>query len=346
MINTTEYQFEILRDVCNKCHQDVQKKSKPTFSSLAGFDFGVPIPECLKNMTLAEEALIARIQTVIKLTKLKANRYCYTIDGPISFIDRTNSTLEVANVLPRLPSDIDWIVLRNNWIARTSSSIKIKDLKCRRHVIQAALNWLIENSPAYEDVSLSIENLQHIPIDGYIEPHAWDTDDAIREVLQDLGPAPDQGPQLGDISSDGATDEQSMDHQHQSIDVGAADFATEFQGIIQESPQELAVAQEIREQFLRLRQQLSQPESQPEPGQTEALHTPIIVRAPPSQNTYISWRHCPFFFSKAFPTVFMPCKVLVDGVEVKDSPSDFTRRLTREKSIKYFEWAQHLHVKG
>lgn len=98
LIQQNAYQFEILRDVCNKCHQDVQKKSKPTFSSLAGFDFGVPIPECLKNMTLAEEALIARIQTVIKLTKLKANRYCYTIDGPISFIDRTNSTLEVANV--------------------------------------------------------------------------------------------------------------------------------------------------------------------------------------------------------------------------------------------------------
>ena len=54
---------------------------------------------------------------------------------------------------------------------------------------------------------------------------------------------------------------------------------------------------------------------------------------------FINYKDVPLFFTMAFPTLFMPSKILINGNEIKDSPSDYNRLKSRAKLITFGEWA-------
>ena len=58
-----------------------------------------------KKLTFAEEALISRIQLVMAARKLKQGMR--RVKGHIVFVDRTSTIDEVADILPRLSSEIE-----------------------------------------------------------------------------------------------------------------------------------------------------------------------------------------------------------------------------------------------
>ena len=49
-----------------------------------------------------------------------------------------------------------------------------------------------------------------------------------------------------------------------------------------------------------------------------------------------------YFLTKAFPFLFMPATVMIDGKEVIDVPTDFNCKLHREKPISWAQYAAHM----
>ena len=62
-----------IKNLCETCLSDIETSGIPRFSKKGGFDFGCDVPDCLKDLTFAEDALIARISIIINLGSLKRN---------------------------------------------------------------------------------------------------------------------------------------------------------------------------------------------------------------------------------------------------------------------------------
>ena len=96
--------------VCRHCFSDLEGSSKqPSFSEPAGFHHGVAVPDELKGLSFAEEALIARIQPAMAATTIKGGQR--SLRGHVTFFDRTNELMELAELLPRLQSAIPVVEL-------------------------------------------------------------------------------------------------------------------------------------------------------------------------------------------------------------------------------------------
>ena len=66
-----------------------------------------------------------------------------------------------ANSLPRLPSEFDVIVVRNEGAINTHS-----DFRVRRGVVRLALQWLLANNRYYLNVRINLDALALLPEDG------------------------------------------------------------------------------------------------------------------------------------------------------------------------------------
>lgn len=132
------------------------RPKQPKFSQPAGFSLGVPVPDVLKNLTFAEEALISRIQVAAAAKKLKFGDRA--LSGHISFFDRTANVTEVANVLPNLPANIQ-ILEFTKQVGRAANHT-FRDFRVRRHIVQAvgssramaAHNLALSNPLSAEDL--------------------------------------------------------------------------------------------------------------------------------------------------------------------------------------------------
>ena len=166
-------------NTCVRCAKD--KKGIKMFSKENFMDPGV-LPDELKGLSVVEEQLICQIAPSMSIHLLKhggigASGHC------IAFPQEIN---EPAQILPRLPSDINIICVRKTGRNETS-----KDFKIRRCVVQRALEWLQTNNHAYQDILISKERLSNLPEDGELQDIQiveYDED----HHLQDKGPAEDQ----------------------------------------------------------------------------------------------------------------------------------------------------------
>ena len=156
---------------------------QPKFSEPAGFSLGVPVPDVLKNLTFAEEALIARIQVAAAAKKLKFGDR--SLSGHVSFFDRTANVTEVATVLPNLAANLQ-ILEFTKQVGRAANHT-FRDFRVRRHAVQAALLWLCTHSPAYIGITIDQARIDALPVDGQIQAQVVEVQDDSEDV--DLGPA-------------------------------------------------------------------------------------------------------------------------------------------------------------
>ena len=68
---------------------------------------------------------------------------------------------ELAQTLPRYPRHVSLLLVTMN---RKDNSFK--DVIIRRSKVQQALNWLIQNNPHYKNVTLDLDSLQSLPVNG------------------------------------------------------------------------------------------------------------------------------------------------------------------------------------
>ena len=151
----------------------------------AGFSLGVPVPPELQGLTFAEMALIARIQVAVPARKLKFGDRSLT--GHVSFFDRTANIAEVADVLPRLAADVK--VMEFTAQVGRAANHTYRDFKVRRFKVEHALRWLCFHSPAYDNVTISDENLALLPADGQLEVTVIQVPEDPEVDDEDLGPA-------------------------------------------------------------------------------------------------------------------------------------------------------------
>uniref|UniRef100_A0A7S2W2I2 DUF6570 domain-containing protein n=1 Tax=Rhizochromulina marina TaxID=1034831 RepID=A0A7S2W2I2_9STRA len=110
----------------------------------------------------------------------------------VTFVDRSRSVTQVHDVLPLLPGDVLFVVLCRQRGGVQGGARRGVSLLCRREVVQAALEWLTTNSPAYSDVSIDAARIAELPENGPLDVRVVDDEDGVAAatVEEDLEPAP------------------------------------------------------------------------------------------------------------------------------------------------------------
>ena len=102
--------------------------------------------------------LVSAVMPIISIYRLPIGQYGYT--GHV--INLLQDVVSFANSLPRVPSELDVLVVRKD------SEQSHRDFRVRRSVVQEALTWLLENNRHYRAnaIRLNEEALQRLPQDG------------------------------------------------------------------------------------------------------------------------------------------------------------------------------------
>ena len=226
------------------------------------------------------------------------------LKGHVVFIDKSDSISDInTNVLPRLASEIDvLLILQERQNAGLNDNSRFRQLRIRRNVIVTALRWLIDHNPAYERYTISNTNVGHIPEDGFLDAASVRADEFNDE---DLGPA----------------QHQREVPQGEVVEVGTVD-------------QDPATAQ--------LRQRLQQSLFQVRNPTTGGNHpNQATFQQPFEIRNYVYWDEgdC-MFWTKCFPTIFIPCTYITDeGVTRKDIPHSYRRKKARSRTFSFSDWA-------
>ena len=135
----------------------------------------------MQGLTQVEEMLISRVLPIMSVYRLPHGQYGYS--GHV--INLPQDVASFATSLPRLPSQLDVIVVRRDGAAGSH-----RDFKVRRSVVLRALQWLLANNIYYRHVYIDQAALSLLPADGGQLPPVMDlpiyTTDP-RSALSDLG---------------------------------------------------------------------------------------------------------------------------------------------------------------
>ena len=101
--------------------------------------------------------LISAVLPIMSLYKLPHGQYAYS--GHVISLPQDVSTF--ANSLPRLPSELDVIIVR-----KEGASNSHRDFRVRKAVVLHALQWLVTNNKYYRNVRINPEALAMLPDNG------------------------------------------------------------------------------------------------------------------------------------------------------------------------------------
>ena len=104
-----------------------------------------------------EEMLISGVLPIMSLYRLPHGQYAYS--GHV--INLPQDVASFVNCLPRLPTELDIIVVRKQGAADSHH-----DFRVRRSVVLAALQWLLANNQYYRRVQINSDALALLPEDG------------------------------------------------------------------------------------------------------------------------------------------------------------------------------------
>jgi len=104
-----------------------------------------------------EEMLISAVLPIMSLYRLPHGQYAYS--GHV--INLPEDVDSFANTLPRLPSELDVIVVRKEGAAESHH-----DFHVRRSVVLHALQWLLAKNIYYRNVRIDSDALALLPEDG------------------------------------------------------------------------------------------------------------------------------------------------------------------------------------
>ena len=111
----------------------------------------------LQGLTQVEEMLISGVLPIMSLYRLPHGQYAYS--GHV--INLPQDVASFVNSLPRLPTELDIIVVRKQGAADSHH-----DFRVRRSVVLAALQWLLANNQYYRSVQINSDTLALLPEDG------------------------------------------------------------------------------------------------------------------------------------------------------------------------------------
>ena len=111
----------------------------------------------LQGLTQVEEMLISGVLPIMSLYRLPHGQYVYS--GHV--INLPQDVASFANSLPRLPTELDIIVVRKQGAADSHH-----DFRVRRSVVFATLQWLLANNQYYRSVQINSDALALLPEDG------------------------------------------------------------------------------------------------------------------------------------------------------------------------------------
>ena len=129
---------------------------QPRFSKPGGFHHGMDRPDCLKGLTHAELCLISPIQAALCMTTVKYGKK--TMKGGITYIDRCDDIQDVAKLVPLLPREVEHLILHTVRGTEEHPHPEIcKHSVVNRARVQAAILWLIRESPAFEYYGITFD---------------------------------------------------------------------------------------------------------------------------------------------------------------------------------------------
>ena len=149
--------------VCLTCQSFLKKEKMPPDSLANSFWIG-SIPLVLQNLTFAEKMLISKIRHNKCLVRVSSGRAKMTAN----VIMFSNPTVKVYHALPPSRREISEILafVFQGPIQPTESDIKRTPMLVRRNVVKDALDWLKLNHVDYEELHISLENLNEYPLAG------------------------------------------------------------------------------------------------------------------------------------------------------------------------------------
>ena len=144
--------------VCTRCKRD--KQSPKVYSRENNMDPG-SVPQELLGLTQVEEMLVAAVMPMMSIYRLPYGQYGYS--GHV--INFPQYVLSFAATLPRLPSQLDVIVVRKE---RADAVQSHRDFRVRRFVVERALRYLVANNKYYRanHVQVDEDALAQLPEDG------------------------------------------------------------------------------------------------------------------------------------------------------------------------------------
>ena len=103
--------------------------------------------------------LISSILPIMSLCCLPHGQYAYSRH----VINLRQDVASFANTLPRLPSELDVIVVRKEGAAESHN-----DFRVRRSVVFCALQWFLANNIYYRNIHIDPDAIAVLPEDGYL----------------------------------------------------------------------------------------------------------------------------------------------------------------------------------
>ena len=166
----------------------------------------------LQGLTQVEEMLISAVMPIMSIYRLPQGQYGYS--GHV--INLPQDVISFTNNLPRLPSQLDVLVVRKEGANQTH-----RDFQVRRSVVLQALQWLITHNKYYcaNNVHINQHALAQLPQDGTLPSFSSITLEEPEPVQQQLS-----------FSND---DPAGCDHLAQSFVPIAARSMTEQESIRQ-----------------------------------------------------------------------------------------------------------------
>ena len=151
-----------LESICKTCHKSIVKGKVPQMALANGKWLG-DIPDVLKDLSFAEQLLIARVRHNRCLVRVSSGMHKMRANV-ISF---ANPTPQICNVLPPPVEELDEVLafIYTGPCKPTKSDFERIPLLVRHNKVGAALEWLKLNHMDYLDLEISYKNLQRYPED-------------------------------------------------------------------------------------------------------------------------------------------------------------------------------------
>lgn len=152
-----------LTRICSDCHSSLDKGKRPKMS-LANHLWIGDTPECLKDLTLGEHALISRIrynQCVVRVSQGHAKM----IANVIAF---EHPSKKIFDRLPMAKNEFSEVlsIVYTGVAPPSDGDLKRTPVLVRRDKVRAALEWLKLNHKDYHDLTIDYDALDSYPLEG------------------------------------------------------------------------------------------------------------------------------------------------------------------------------------
>ncbi|KAF5331234.1 hypothetical protein D9611_013064 [Ephemerocybe angulata] len=125
------------------------------------FEASLEVPAVLKGLTDIEEQMISLVKPCMQVRYTKGRQLSFQ-DHVVNFFQNIGG---MAQQLPRLPEDLDIIIIRAHSVQNLDQHI---DFIVRRQKILDALRWKKANDPAYANVQIDQAALAQLPQSGSV----------------------------------------------------------------------------------------------------------------------------------------------------------------------------------